>query len=81
MALNIKHLSAMASADGQHWWQYKTKDDISDIEGSDYFNGASHMVKPDDLIFALANDGFSINRVKANTGGVVSLQGEDIEST
>ncbi len=81
MAFDKTHMAAMANADGQTWWQYKTEDAKSAIKAADYFNEVAHMHKVGDLIFSIMKDGYGIYRVKANASGVVAIDTSKIESS
>ncbi|MEM7047229.1 MAG: hypothetical protein AAF442_06225 [Pseudomonadota bacterium] len=80
MAFSKKNLAAIAYADGQTTWQYKTDDDANAIQGKGYFNDASHMLKEKDFILISYNGGFAIYQVKTSTGGAVTLETAKITS-
>lgn len=58
MAYNSRHLSVLAYADGFTLWHYRsTEDTCADIHSSAYFNGASGMFRPGDMIIYNGKDG------------------------
>lgn len=74
MAFDTSHLAAMAHADGQTWWQYKsTQETKAAVGASGYFNGAANMLRVNDPVFIIASDGWGWFVINTNIGGTVTI--------
>lgn len=77
MSYISKNLSVLAYANGFTLWHYTSIDTVTVIEGADYFNDASDILRASDLILVNADtDGTVETRVTGVadiTAGVVTL--------
>lgn len=75
MSLKLSDLSVLAYANNFTLWHYKTED--GSISGTDYFNNASDMMNPNDLIIAnIDTDGTPATQfyiVSDVSGGTVTV--------
>lgn len=74
MAYNPNNLSAMAYANGQTVWAYRTRDDHTGLvlEGG-YFNEAASMLRSDDPIYLSTATGPAFRFVQRSTDGHIVL--------
>lgn len=77
MAFQSKDLSVLAYANGFTLWHYATNDSSNQADTSQYFNGASDMLRVGDMILANVNQsgapGAGVLVVTSNNGGVVDV--------
>jgi hypothetical protein len=77
MALNLDNLCKVGGGQGgaPAVWTYVTTDALTDVDGANYFNGASALLKVNDWIL-LARTGtpaWGIAVVNANSAGAVDI--------
>jgi len=75
MAFQSKNLSVLAYANGFTLWHYTTPDPASDLQEEGYFDAASELVRPGDMIL------FNADTARDISGGVIAvLIAEDVGS-
>lgn len=57
MAFETRNLSVIAYANGFTLWHYATPDSAGDVDTTGYFDDASDMLRPGDMIIANCNTG------------------------
>ncbi|CAK0744756.1 conserved hypothetical protein [uncultured Gammaproteobacteria bacterium] len=77
MAYASKDMSVLAYANGFTLWHYATADVVATVEGAGYFNLATDMVRPGDIVLTNSSTGSTpvanIHTVATNAAGVVGL--------
>lgn len=77
MAYTALNLSVLSYANGFTLWHYTSTDTNTTITASNYFNGATDLLRKGDIILANTDTGGTFTTkiyfVTGNTGGVVSI--------
>ena len=77
MAFATRNLSVLSYANGFTLWHYTSTDNNATVTGTNYFNGASDMLRKGDLIVAnVDTGGTQANKmyfVSTNASGVVTI--------
>lgn len=77
MAYSAKDMSVLAYANGFTLWHHATPDAAATVESAGYFNPATDMVRPGDLVISTTATGSTpvsnIYTVATNNGGAVGL--------
>ncbi len=77
MAYQSKDLSVLAYANGFTLWHYTTADSSNTVDTTGYFNAASTMLRPGDIIVANVDTAGTLKGglflVSTNAGGIVDV--------
>lgn len=74
MSFQIRNLSVLAYANGFTLWQYRAGvARISDVKSKGFFNDASDMISPGDMIMITSADGATILFASSVTAGTVGV--------
>lgn len=73
MAFAIRNLSVLAYANGFTLWHYKAgADALAAVGGKGFFDSASDMLAPGDMLMVSATDGARVLAIANGEGGLVA---------